>query len=108
VKKKKFEIEITEILSRVVDIVAESRIDAISRIHEKYIKTEIVLDYNDFIEVSFIDINTESNNDLKRILTLEIIDYLYDIEKKHLEGSNSNEKYNILSKIEKLKFLCQE
>jgi len=48
--KKKFRIEITEILQRVVEIDAESIEIAIETITQQYKSEEIVLDYSDFIE----------------------------------------------------------
>lgn len=53
--KKKFKIEIVEILQRVVEIEAESVDTAIETITQKYKSEEIVLDWNDFIETN-IDI----------------------------------------------------
>ncbi|OQB39719.1 MAG: hypothetical protein BWY04_01534 [candidate division CPR1 bacterium ADurb.Bin160] len=52
-----FEIEIKEVLCRVVKIKAKSYEDALLKIEQKYKTCEIVLDYNDFVEVSFKDIN---------------------------------------------------
>lgn len=45
---KLFEIEVQELLCRVVEIEAESYNAALEIIQEKYKKCEIVLDYNDF------------------------------------------------------------
>ncbi|MDO9152282.1 MAG: DpnD/PcfM family protein [Paludibacter sp.] len=53
--KKKFKIEITEILQRVVEIEAENIDIAIENITQKYKSEEIVLDWNDYIEAN-IDI----------------------------------------------------
>ncbi len=53
--KKKFKIEIVEILQRVVEIEDESVDTAIEDITQKYKSEEIVLDWNDFIETN-IDI----------------------------------------------------
>ena len=44
---------VKEFLSRVVEVHAESRNEAISKINVQYEKTEIVLDYYDFVEVNF-------------------------------------------------------
>ena len=60
---KLFEIEVQELLCRVVEIEAESYITALEIIQEKYKKCEIVLDYNDFAEVHYQDINTQSFDD---------------------------------------------
>lgn len=50
---KEFEIEVEEILQRIVKIEAENREEAINRAKEKYIKEEIILDEDDFKEVNF-------------------------------------------------------
>lgn len=50
---KIFEIEIQEYLSRVISIEAVNHDDAISKVKEKYRKEEIVLDYDDFVEVQY-------------------------------------------------------
>ena len=94
-KKKKYEIEITEILSRVVEVKAESRAEAIDVITEKYKTTEIVLDYNDFVEVNFMDVNTQSHIDEKDKLVSEIVNYLYEVEKKHFEESENKPENHI-------------
>lgn len=60
-----FKIEIREFLARVVEIKAENVTDAISKVYDKYKKAEIVLDYDDFVEVDFIDINTQNKSDEK-------------------------------------------
>jgi hypothetical protein len=62
---KTFKIEIQELLARVIEVQAENATEAFSKVNELYFKTEIVLDYNDFVEVNFIEINSESNEDEK-------------------------------------------
>ena len=57
---KTFKIEVQEFLSRVVEVDAESRSEAISKISVQYEQAEIVLNYNDFVEVNFLDINSQS------------------------------------------------
>lgn len=44
-----FEIEIKEVLSRIVSIQAESKESAIREVEEMYRKSEIVLDADDFV-----------------------------------------------------------
>lgn len=44
----KIDIKITEILSRVVSVEANSLDEAISKVEDMYKNEEIVLDYNDF------------------------------------------------------------
>lgn len=70
---------------------AESRTEAISVISERYKTTEIVLDYNDFVEVSFWDIKTQSPNDEKDKLVNEIVNYLYEDEKNSLKSLKINQ-----------------
>ncbi|OFX73362.1 MAG: DpnD protein [Bacteroidetes bacterium GWE2_29_8] len=45
---KTFKVEIIESLSRIVEIEANTKDEAISIVNEKYKNEEIVLDYNDF------------------------------------------------------------
>jgi hypothetical protein len=106
---KLFEIEIQEILCRVVKIKAKSYNSALDKIREKYTKCEIVLDYNDFVDVSYQDINKQSAEDEKNKLILEIIDYLYNDEKTHyLASSETARKNHIHCKLKRLKTLCKE
>lgn len=102
---KTFKIEVQEFLSRVVEVEAKSKDEAISKISEEYEKTEIVLDYNDFVEVNFIDINSQSLNDEKDKLIIEITDYLIEDEKKHFEEFDTPTENHIYSKIKRLKEL---
>ena len=60
---RKYKIEIQEFLAKVVEIQAENISEAFLKVNEQYKKAEIVLDYNDFVEVDFIDINTQSKSD---------------------------------------------
>ncbi len=48
-----YEIEIEEVMQRRVQIDAENEEEAIKQVKEKYKNEEIVLDYNDFKDVSF-------------------------------------------------------
>ncbi len=100
-----FKIEVQELLSRVVEVEAESRDEAISKINIQYEKTEIVLDYNDFVEVNFLDINSQSLKDEKDKLINGVIDYLYEDEKKHFEEFDSIPDNHIYLKIKRLKEL---
>lgn len=54
-----FKIEIRETLSTIVDIEAENLEDALTQIRKKYSEEEIVLDASDFIDVDFIDANSQ-------------------------------------------------
>ena len=103
--KKKYEIEVMEVLSRVIEVFAKSRNDAISKIREKYMNSEIVLDYDDFVDVEFLDINAQSPNDEKDKLVNEIINYLYEDEKKHFEQYITKPDDHIFLTLKKLKIL---
>lgn len=106
---KMFEIEIQEILCRVVKIKAKSYKAALEKIQEKYTKCEIVLDYNDFVAVSYQDINKQSTEDGKDKLIAEIIDYLYnDIRNHYLASDEIARKNHIYRKLKRLKSLCKE
>ena len=50
---KTYQIEIEELLQRVVKVKANSLDEAIEKVHEKYRNEEYVLDYNDFKGVEF-------------------------------------------------------
>ena len=102
---KKFKIEVQEFLSRVVEVEAESSDEAISKINLQYEETEIVLDYDDFVEVNFLDINTQSPNDEKDKLINEIVDSLYEEEKRHFEEFDIMPENHVYLKIKRLKEL---
>lgn len=97
-----FEIEIQELLARVVKVQADDLQDAFSKVNELYEKSEIVLDYNDFAEVDFVDINSQSKKDEMNMLIKEIIDYNYTDERKHYEESDKPENH-IFLKLHRLK-----
>ncbi len=99
-----FKIEIKEFLAKVVEVQAENLPEVISKIYEQYKKAEIVLDYNDFVEVEFNDINIQSKDDEKNMLIKDVIEYLYSDEKKHFEESENAENH-IYIKINRLKTL---
>lgn len=90
-----FEIEIQELLSRVVKVKAENLAQAVDRVHEQYQKEKIILDYNDFAELNFIDINAESTSNQINRLILEVINHCYSTEKQHFEESGKPENHII-------------
>jgi hypothetical protein len=100
-----FKIEVKEFLAKVVEIEAESSIEAISKINRMYKKDEIVLDYNDFVEVDFIDLNNQDTNNEKNELISDLIDYLFEDEKKHFEEFDSEPENHIYKKLLRLKQL---
>jgi len=56
----KVDIEITEVLSRIITVDVESKEDAILKIEDMYKNEEIVLDYADFegeSSIEIIDVN---------------------------------------------------
>jgi hypothetical protein len=88
-----FKIEVQELLARVVEVQAENMQEAISKVNEQYVKAEIVLDYNDFAEVNFADINSQSKTDEINSLIKEVINYLYVNEQRHYEESDNPEDH---------------
>ena len=46
---KKYKVEITEYLQRIVDVKAESSVDAVNKVEEEYYKCNIVLGAEDFV-----------------------------------------------------------
>jgi hypothetical protein len=56
---KKFDVEIFEVLSRVITVEAEDEIDAKLLVEEMYRGEEIVLDWGDFQSVEFITLDYE-------------------------------------------------
>lgn len=100
-----YKIEIQEFLARVVNVDADSIDEAFSIIKENYKKTDIVLDYNDFIEVDFVDINSQSKKDEKNELVNEIIEYLFETEKNHFEEFETEPENHIFKKLLRLKEL---
>ncbi len=61
--KKVFQIEIEELLQKVVKVKANSLNEAIDKVHERYINEEYVLDYNDFKGVEFREYKDEVMKD---------------------------------------------
>ena len=102
---KTYKIEIQEFLSRVVEVEATDLGDAFCMINKQYNKAEIVLDYNDFVEVNFIDIESQSPKDEKEKLIDEIVDYLYENEKRHFEEYEVKPIDHIFNKLIRLKEL---
>lgn len=101
---KTFKIKIQELFTRIVEVQADNIQEAFSKANEQCKKSEILLDYNDFYEVNFSDINSQSKRDEISSITKEVIDYLYIDEQKHFEESNKPENH-IFEKLERLKSL---
>ncbi|HED06245.1 MAG TPA: protein dpnD [Ignavibacteria bacterium] len=56
---KTFEIEIQEILSRIVEIDARSEDEALQKVKEMYQKEEIVLDSSDYLDTEIKELDNE-------------------------------------------------
>ena len=89
---KTFEIEVQEFLARVIKVKAETVDDAISIISNKYKKEEILLDNNDYIDVSFEDINSISVDDEKNTLIKDVVEYLFEKKKDIMRNLKTNHK----------------
>lgn len=96
-----FKINIQEVLSRTIDVQAQNIEDAVSKANQMYHSAQVVLDYNDLSKRKIIP------NDLideRESITKQIIEYLYQDEKKHFE--ELEEPYDhIFLKLERLKML---
>lgn len=99
-----FKIEVQEFLARVVEVKAKNVQEAFSRVNEQYKKEEIVLDYNDFVDVNFIDLNSQSKENEMNMLIKDIIEYIYIDEQKHFEESEEPNDH-IFLKLKRLKKL---
>ncbi len=51
-----YQIEVKEVLNRIVEVEAESRDEALAKVEESYNNEEIVLDSNDCVEGASFDI----------------------------------------------------
>ncbi|HNR48652.1 MAG TPA: DpnD/PcfM family protein [Bacteroidia bacterium] len=98
---KTFKIEVQELLSRTINIKANSVEEAISIVNKMYKNEEIVLDWSDLKIQEIIPLNLIQE---KEQLINDIIDYLYIDEKKHFEESDGPNDH-IYLKIERLKKL---
>lgn len=52
----KYEVEVIETLSRIVEVEAEDVSDACDKVHEMWTNQEIVLDGTDFVDVEFMEV----------------------------------------------------
>lgn len=101
---KKFQIEIQELLARVVEVQANTVVEAKEIVENGYRECTHVLDYNDFAEVNFIDLDSQSERAEMKMLIKDVIEYLYVHEKKHFEESDEPQNH-LFSKLERLKNL---
>ncbi|MGW8170054.1 MAG: DpnD/PcfM family protein [Sulfurovaceae bacterium] len=100
----RYNIEISERLSRVLHIDASSLDEAIEITEQMYKTEEIVLDYTDFNGNVVIEEFRENIDNEKDKLIEEIIDYMIKDEKKHFleSGKPNNHIYTKLIKLQKL------
>lgn len=100
---KTFKIEITETLSKVITVESDSIETATKQVQQQYQKSEIVLDYTNLISTDFSS-STKKKTDKEKIdLTKELIDYLFDSEKKHFEEFLIKPNNHMYLKLKKLK-----
>ena len=104
---KTFEIEVQEILSRVIRIEAENQSDALLKVKEKYRNEEIVLDANDYKETEIMPFIDESKIETiiqnirdkdERVVLSEILQFIgITKDKSHIisvEAGSSQEIVN--------------
>ena len=104
---KTYEIEIQEFLARVVKVEATDINDAIAKVSDKYEKAQIVLNYKDFADVNFIDINRQTKEDRIKMLTREIIDNLNSNKEKYLQQFDNQHDNGFFLKVDELKSLIE-
>ena len=54
---KKYKVEIEEILRRVVEVEAESEIEAVKNVQKQYCEEEIILDSSDHVDTTIRPLN---------------------------------------------------
>ncbi len=103
---KTFKIEVQEILSRIVEINANSKVEAIEKVELLYKHEEVVLDHFDHISTNIvINMNDGFVNNERYDLINEVLDYIYENEKKHYEEHDFKPKDHIYLKLKRLKEL---
>lgn len=60
---EKYTIEIKETLSRIMEVEAPTKEEAFEKLKALYDAEEIVLDASDFVDVDYIDVNCQKDND---------------------------------------------
>ncbi|WP_297975256.1 DpnD/PcfM family protein [uncultured Capnocytophaga sp.] len=96
-----FKIIIQELLSRTVSVQAQNIEEAIEKVNQMYKNAEIVLDAEDFEEKEIIPVTLK---DEKEVLIKEIIEYLYENEKRLFKESEKPNNH-IFYKIDRLRTL---
>ena len=103
---KTFKFEIQEILSRIIEVEAKNEDEAYLKVKEMYNKEEIVLDSSDVTNFNIKKVLTDYNEIEKENLIAELVDYLYNDEKKHYEECDDERPTDhIFLKLEKIKEL---
>ena len=101
---KTFKIEIQELLARVVDVEAIDLDDAMSKLNDQYENEEIVLDYDDFVAVDFIEINAQSQKYEINIIAKDVLEYIFRTEHGWVENLENAESL-ISEKLARVKSL---
>ena len=96
-----FKIIIQELLSRTVSVQAQNIEEAIEKVNQMYKNAEIVLDAEDFVTEEIIPVTLK---DEKEVLIKEIIEYLYENEKRLFKESEKPNNH-IFYKIDRLRTL---
>ena len=103
---KSFEFEIQEFLSRVVTVEARNENEAYLKVKDLYNNEEIILDSSDVMSFNIKNILSINDEIEKDNLIAEIVDYLYNEEKKHYEEFDVKKPSDhIFLKLEKIKDL---
>lgn len=102
---EKFKIEVQETLARIVEVEATDLEEAISIIKNKYDKSAIVLDYNDLVKVYFLEYNSRFESDEIKMLIEQIIEHLYEIEKKNYRASKKKQDHIFLKLVRLLNLI---
>ncbi|WP_419771379.1 MAG: DpnD/PcfM family protein [Candidatus Marinarcus sp.] len=101
----KIDIKITETLSRIVSVKADSVDEAINKVKDKYNNEKIILDYSDFDGNVIFEENIDNLDSKKDFLINEVIKYLIKDEKKHFEEMNEPSNHIYLKLLELKKYL---
>jgi len=103
---KKYKIEITETLQKVIEVNAKNEEEAYEQVKKMYKNEEIVLDSSDLNEYLIRNVLSLEDEYEKDTLIADVINYLYNDEKKHFEEfGNSKPSDHIYLKLKKLKEL---
>ncbi len=103
---KTFEFEIKELLSRKVEVEANNEDEAYQKVKDRYQKEDIILDSSDINDFSIKNVFSNNDEIEKDNLIADIVNYLYQDEKKHYEEFDTKKPSDhIFLKLEKIKKL---